>query len=138
MSPTEEATSDVSASSSACTRRARATTSSPASVSTPDERSTSGVPSSRSSRATWVDTFDCTVCRARAAAEKLRWSATAVRTASCRRSIAVDDDTYHQQLVVRYLPIRHDESTTKTPRTKPVPPSGSLERRSKWFPHHVD
>ena len=31
--------------------------------------------SSRSSWATWVDTFDCTVCSARAAAEKLRWSA---------------------------------------------------------------
>ena len=36
----------------------------------------------------WVDTFDCTVCSAAAAAEKLPSSATATSAESCRRSIA--------------------------------------------------
>ena len=46
----------------------------------------------------WVETFDCTVCMARAAAEKLPASATATRAASWRRSIAEHDGTYRKQL----------------------------------------
>ena len=40
-------------------------------MSSPVARSTSTTPSSRSRRATWVDTFDWTVWSWRAAAEKL-------------------------------------------------------------------
>ena len=54
-----------------------ATTASPSSVRLPVARSTRVAPSSRSRRATWVETLDWTVCRARAAAEKLPVSATA-------------------------------------------------------------
>ncbi len=57
-----EATSAVRASSSVCTRRARATTTSPSPVRRPAARSTSVTPSSFSSRATWVETLDWTVC----------------------------------------------------------------------------
>ena len=83
-----EATSETSASSSAGSAGRRAATASPSSVSLPVARSTRMAPSSRSRRATWVDTFDCTVCSERAAAEKLPVSATARRAASWRRSIA--------------------------------------------------
>ena len=79
-------------------RRARETTTSPSSVSAPVERSTSVAPSSDSSRATWVDTLDWTVCRRRAAAENDPASATAVRAVSWRRSIACNDGTYRKQL----------------------------------------
>ena len=72
------ATSASRASSSAWTRRARRTTAWPSSVRKPPVRSTRVTPSSRSSRARWVETFDCTVCSARAAAEKLPPSATAI------------------------------------------------------------
>ena len=92
------ATSALSASSSAWMWRARLTTARPSSVSAPLARSTRVTPSSRSRRATWVDTFDCTVCRVRAAAEKLPASATATSTESCRRSIAGSDGSHHQQL----------------------------------------
>ncbi len=103
VSSVAEATSAESASSSAWMRRARATASSPAAVSSPVDRSTSRVPSSCSSRATWADTFDWTVCMARAAAEKLRWSATAVRAASWRRSIAGNDSRYRKEQLDRLL-----------------------------------
>jgi hypothetical protein len=46
----------------------------------------------------WVETFDCTVCSARAAAEKLPPSDTAMTAASWRRSIANNDGTYRKQL----------------------------------------
>jgi hypothetical protein len=48
-------------------------------------------PSSRSSLATWPETLDCTVYSARAAAEKVPWSATATIAASWRTSISRDD-----------------------------------------------
>ena len=82
-----EATSARRASSSAWIRRPRDTTTWPASVRVPWPRSTSVTPSSRSSRATCAEMFDCTVNRDFAAAEKVRWSATATREASCRRSM---------------------------------------------------
>ena len=74
--------SPANASSSAWIWRARVTTAVPASVSSPLARSTRTTPSSRSSRATWVDTFDWTVWSWRAAAEKLPVSATATRAAN--------------------------------------------------------
>ena len=58
-------------------RRARSATISPSEVSSPRARSIRVEPSSVSSRAIWVETLDCTVCRARAAAENERCSATA-------------------------------------------------------------
>ncbi len=68
-------TSATMASSSFMTRRARAMTTSPSSVSRPEARSTSCTSSSRSSRATWAETLDCTVPMEAAAAEKLPVSA---------------------------------------------------------------
>ena len=64
-------TSATIASSSFITRRARCVTTSPSSVSRPEARSTSCTSSSRSSRATWAETLDCTVPMEAAAAEKL-------------------------------------------------------------------
>ena len=97
-----EATSAARASSSAWMRRARSTTTAPSSVTWPVARSMRVTPSSFSSRATWVDTLDCTVCRARAAAEKPPWSTTASTALSWRRSIAADDGTYRKQLLDRW------------------------------------
>ena len=77
----------VMASSSDWMRRARRATTSPSSVRAPELRSISVTPTSVSSRATWVETLDWTVCRARAAAENEPWSATASRAFSWRRSI---------------------------------------------------
>ena len=45
-----------------------------------------------------VETLDWTVCMARAAAEKLPVSATPTRAESWRRSIAIHDGTYREQL----------------------------------------
>ena len=89
-----EATSDDSDSSSERMRAARVSTASPSLVGRPVARSMSVAPSSFSSRATWVETFDCTVCSARAAAEKPPFSATASRALSWRRSIARSDVTH--------------------------------------------
>ena len=83
----QAATSATRASSSDRIRRARATTTVPSSVSRPSDRSTRGVPSSRSRRATWAEMFDCTVFRCSAAAEKVPWSLMAVRACRCRSSI---------------------------------------------------
>src|SRR5262249_60229784 len=75
-----------------------------------------------SSRAMWVDTFDCTVCRARAAAEKLPWSATATMALSWRRSISPDDDTYHEELLDRSPRLPHTSGTTHRRGDGPLPP----------------
>jgi hypothetical protein len=65
------ARSDASASSSRSMRSVREVTSAPSGVSWLFSRSTSVTPNSRSNRATWADTLDCTVDSDRAAAEKL-------------------------------------------------------------------
>ena len=78
-SPSTGATSAAMSSISRRIRRARSTTRAPSSVSPPWARSTSAVPSSFSRRAMWLDTLDCTVNRARAAAENVPWSAMATR-----------------------------------------------------------
>ena len=82
-------------------RRARSATISPSGVRLPLSRSMRRAPTSRSRWATWVDTLDCTVCRARAAAEKLWCSATASRALSWRRSIALNDTCYRFKLFAR-------------------------------------
>ena len=86
-----ETMSSLIACSSVRIRRARSRTAWPSEVGCIVCRSTSTAPSSFSSLATCVETFDCTVWRARAAAEKLRCSATAMRWFSWRRSIARND-----------------------------------------------
>jgi len=83
------ATSATAASISDDTRRARSRTAVPSSVRRPLWRSTSCTPSSFSSRAMWLEMLDCTVWRADAAAEKLPWSAMAMRAWSCRSSTRV-------------------------------------------------
>src|ERR671916_2546797 len=105
-----EATSARRDSISCWMRRARSTTTSPSWVIAPVVRSTRTAPSSRSSRATWVDTFDWTVWRRRAAAENDPASATAAIAASWRRSIAVDDGTHRQQLFDESLVLAHNHS----------------------------
>ena len=90
----QAATSATRASSSERIRRARATTTVPSSVRRPLALSTSGAPSSRSSRATWAEMFDWTVFRCSAAAENVPWSLMAVSACRCRSSIALDDSSY--------------------------------------------
>ncbi len=80
-------TSDTIASSSFITWRARATTTSPSSVRRPEARSTSCTSSSRSSRATWAETLDCTVPMEVAAAEKLPVSAMPKSACRCFSSM---------------------------------------------------
>ena len=75
------------ASSSFITWRARPTTTSPSSVRRPEARSTSWTSSSRSSRATWAETLDCTVPMDVAAAEKLPVSAMPKSACKCFNSI---------------------------------------------------
>src|SRR6266508_1660688 len=100
------ATSATNASISAWMRRARSTTARPSSVRAPRARSTSVTPSSRSKRATWVETFDWTVWRATAAAENVLWSATATSVASWRMSIARNDDIHREKLLARWREAR--------------------------------
>src|ERR1700729_2814130 len=73
--------------SSFMTRRARLTTTSPSSVRRPEARSTSCTSSSRSRRATWADTLDCTVPIVVAAAEKLPVSAMPRSACKCFNSM---------------------------------------------------
>src|SRR5690606_21949202 len=87
----------------------RATTTMPSGVSWPFERSTRVTRSSRSRRAMWVETLDCTVCSERAAAEKLSWSATATSARSWRRSICRNDATYRGKLLDRSRAFVHNE-----------------------------
>ena len=82
-------TSATMASSSFMTRRARSITTSPSSVRRPDARSTSWTSSSRSSRATWAETLDCTVPIEAAAAEKLPVSAMPKSACRCFNSTGI-------------------------------------------------
>ena len=76
-------TSATMASSSFITRLARSMTTSPSSVRRPEARSTSWTSSSRSRRATWAETLDCTVPMEVAAAEKLPVSAIPISACRC-------------------------------------------------------
>ena len=77
-------------------RRPRSTTKAPSSVSSKVARSIRMTPRSRSSLATWAETLDCTVYRARAAAEKDPWSAMATNEEIWRTSIGKKDSRYRR------------------------------------------
>ena len=98
-------------------------------------------PSSASSRATWAETLDWTVCRARAAAEKLPWSATATTALSWRRSILFSDGSYLEQLLDRSREkihnqgaYKHEAVTDPSDASEPVPGAPPLSMPSEKEP----
>ena len=95
----KEPRSSLMACNSSWIRRARSATTWPSGVRHLRDLSISVAPASRSRREMCAETLDCTVCRARAASEKLRCSATASRTFSWRRSIASNDTNYRYKLL---------------------------------------
>ena len=117
-----------------------ATTTCPSSVRKPPVRSNSVTPSSRSRRARCDEMFDWTVWSARAAAEKLPPSATAIRAESWRRSIAGADATHREQLFDRLLARayrgahkrKHFSPRSALREVRQDPPSGPSQEAERW------
>ena len=142
-------TSATMSDSSFMTRRARPTTTSPSSVRRPEARSTSCTSSSRSRRAIWADTLDCTVPIVVAAAEKLPVSAmprSACRCFSSMRPFLVGP-ACASSLVIRieqivsiwwsWLTDRGSRSQNRSQTTgngTPPPTSGESRRRDRHPP----